>query len=89
LIEEAHRTLMPNDLLSEGLDRDIFAVHERFVVAMRSRLPGMNVQTKERYFAVLSALVSKLEAPDKNLHAILQEMMAEAGAIILQEMSAS
>jgi hypothetical protein len=80
---------MPNDLLLQGLDNDICAVHERFVAAMRSRLPTMNLQTKERYFAVLSTLVGKLETPEMNLRDILQVMMTEAGAIILQELSAS
>jgi RNA processing factor Prp31 len=80
---------MSSDLLSKGLDSDIGVVHERFVAAMASRLPNLSVETKERYFAVVSALVSKLEMPEKNLREILQEMMAEAAAIVLQEMSAA
>jgi len=80
---------MPSDLLSRALDQDISAVHRRFIAAMESRLPSMNLETKERYFAVVSILVGKLEAEDKNLREILQEMMSEAAAIILQEMSAS
>ena len=51
---------MSNDLLSKGLDSDITAVHQRFTAAMESRLPSMNLESKERYFAVLSALVNKL-----------------------------
>ena len=80
---------MANDLLSKGLDSDISTVHERFVAAMRDRLPAMSLETKERYFAVLSSLVGKLEIPEKNLRDILQEMMSEAAAIIMQEISAS
>ena len=80
---------MASDLLSKALDDDIVAVHRRFLAAMESRLPAMNLETKERYFAVLSILVGKLETQDKNLREILQEMMSEAAAIILQEMSAS
>jgi hypothetical protein len=80
---------MPNDLLSKGLDNDISAVHQRFAMAMEKRLPSMNVETKERYFAVLAALVGKLEAPEKNLRDILQEMMSETAPIILQEINAS
>jgi hypothetical protein len=80
---------MPNDLLSKGLDNDISAVHQRFATAMERRLPGMNFETKERYFAVLSALVGKLEAPEKDLREILQEMMSETAPIILQEINAS
>ena len=80
---------MMNDLLSKGLDRDILQVHHRFMAAMESRLPAMNLETKERYFALLSKLVSKLEVEEKNLREILREMMAESAAIILQEMNAS
>jgi hypothetical protein len=79
---------MPNGLFSKGLDSDISAVHRRFMEAMERRLPTMSLETKERYFAVLSALVSKLETQDKNLRQILSEIMSEAGAIILQEISA-
>jgi hypothetical protein len=46
----------------------------------------MPLEQKERYFAVLSALVGKLEAPDKPLRDILQEMMAEAATYVFQEM---
>ncbi len=74
------------ELLSRGLDNDIGMVHERFLAAMQGRLPTMGIETKERYFAILSSLVSKLESPDKPLRDILQEMMAEAGALILQEL---
>ena len=79
---------MSSELLSKGLDSDISAVHRRFMAAMESRLPTMSLETKERYFAVLSALVSKLETQEKNLRQILQEIMSESGAIILQEISA-
>jgi hypothetical protein len=78
---------MPSDLLSKALDGDIAMTHERFISAMQGRLPGMELETKERYFAVLNSLVGKLEAPEKKLGEILQEMMAEAASIILQEMN--
>jgi hypothetical protein len=80
---------MSDDLLSKGLDSDISTVHERFAAAMQSRLPKMNLETKERYFAVLSSLVNKLETPDKELRQILQEMMAEAAGYLFQEIGAS
>ncbi|MFQ5667256.1 MAG: hypothetical protein ACE5I7_12590 [Candidatus Binatia bacterium] len=80
---------MPNELLSRGLDGDISTVHERFATAMERRLPKMPLETKERYFAVLSSLVTKLETPEKNLRDILQEIMAEAAGYILQEMGAA
>jgi len=80
---------MSNDLISKGLDMDITATHGRIVEAMGKRLPTMPLETKERYFAVLSVLVAKLEEPEKHLREVLEEMMAEAGAIILQEITAS
>jgi hypothetical protein len=80
---------MTNTLLSQGLDSDISLVHRRFLAAMESRLPAMSVDSKERYFAVLSALVGKLETQEKNLREILREMMAEAATIILQEINAA
>jgi hypothetical protein len=81
--------MSPTELLSKGLDSDITAIHERFATAMENRLPGMNLETKERYFAVLSSLVNKLEIQEKNLREILQEMMSEAASIIMQEINAS
>jgi hypothetical protein len=78
---------MSSDLLSQGLDGDIAMTHERFVAAMQGRLPSMELETKERYFAVLNSLVGKLEMPEKKLQEILQEMMTEAAAIILQEIN--
>jgi hypothetical protein len=78
---------MSSDLLSKGLDSDISLTHERFIAAMQGRLPNMELETKERYFMVLNSLVSKLEMPEKKLHEVLQEMMTEAAAIILQEMN--
>ncbi len=40
----------------------------------------------ERYFAVLSKLVLKLEDPERSLGQIVNEMMAESAGIIMQEM---
>ena len=81
---------MPSsDLLSKGLDSDISATHRRFLKAMEGRLPTMSIETKERYFAVVSALVCKLEADDKSLREILQEMMSEAAGYLLQELGSA
>ena len=80
---------MSKDLISEGLDRDIADTHARFVTAMESRLPSLSIETKERYFSALNALVLKLETPDKDLREIMQEMMAEAATLMLQEMQAN
>ena len=78
---------MSSDALIAALDDDIQAIHERFLMAMTERLPRMQVETKERYFAVLSTLVSKLETADKSLHDIVQEMMSEVAGYLFEEMS--
>jgi hypothetical protein len=72
--------------LERDLERQIVATHRRFVKAMGARLGSMSVETKERYFAVLSTLVAKLETTDKPLRDVMQEMMSEAATVILQEM---
>jgi hypothetical protein len=59
--------------------------HERFVAAMHARLPTMALEQKERYFAVLSSLLPKLETHDKPLREVLQEMMTEAATHLFQE----
>ena len=64
----------------------IIATHRRFVKAMDGRLGSMSAETKERYFAVLSTLVAKLEASEKPMREVMQEMMSEAASVILQEM---
>ena len=75
--------------VQKDLDRQIAATHRRFVKAMDVRVPDLPPETKERYFAVLSMLVGKLETSDKGLKEILQEMMFEAGSVILQELQGS
>jgi hypothetical protein len=77
---------MDDRALQKDLDRQIVATHRRFVKAMDDRLGDMSVQTKERYFAVLSTLVEKLETSEKPMREIMQEMMTEAATLILQEM---
>ena len=77
---------MDERALQKDLDRQIAATHRRFVKAMDGRLGDMSVQTKERYFAVLATLVEKLEASDKPMREIMQEMMTEAASLILQEL---
>jgi len=77
------------EMLSRALDGDIAMAHERFVRAMEGRLPTLALESKERYFAVLSALVSKLETGEKSLRDVLTEMMAEAAGHLMAEMNAS
>ena len=74
--------------ISRALDGDIAMVHERFVRAMEARLPKLELTSKERYFAVLTALVAKLEMPEKSMREVLSEMMAEAGRHLMEELSA-
>ena len=78
---------MPPRALQKGLDRQIIATHRRFTKAMDGRLGSMSPETKERYFAVLSTLVDKLESIEKPMREIMQEMMSEAASLILQEMT--
>ena len=76
---------MSRSLLDTDLDRQITTTHERFVKAMTARLPDMGTDTKERYFGMLSTLVSKLEQNGKSLREVLQETMSEAASVILLE----
>jgi hypothetical protein len=71
--------------IERDLESQVRMTHDRFVAAMNARLPTMPLEQKERYFAVLSALVAKLETPPKSLREILQEMMAETAAYLFQE----
>ncbi|MCC6764172.1 MAG: hypothetical protein IT293_05865 [Deltaproteobacteria bacterium] len=77
--------------MSDDLERDlaeqIRMTHERFARAMNDRLPAMTLEQKERYFAVLSGLVGRLEDGEKGLKTILQEMMAEAAPYLFHEIN--
>ena len=70
------------------LDRQIGATHKRFLKAMEDRLGSMSPETKDAYFVILTKLVSKLEADEKPLKEIMQEMMAEAMTEVLQMIQA-
>jgi hypothetical protein len=74
---------------SRALDGDIAMAHERLIAAMENRVPHLPMETKERYFAVLSILVAKLEVPEKNLGEVLREMMVEAATHLIDEMGSS
>jgi len=69
--------------LSE-LDRQVLALHKRFVKAMDGRLAAMTPELKESYFALLAKLVTKLEVGDKALREVAQEMIAESMTEVLQ-----
>jgi hypothetical protein len=81
--------MSPSDSLSRALDGDIAITHQRFVLAMEARLPGLELASKERYFAVLTILVGKLESGEKSMREVLVEVMAEAGRHLMEEMSAA
>ena len=76
-----------SDELEKDLESQIRMTHERFSLAMAARLPAMTLEQKERYFAVLSSLVTRLEDADKPLKTILQEMMAEAAPYLFSEIN--
>ncbi len=76
-----------HELISKDTDKQIAATHRRFQRAMEARLKGMRLESKERYFAVLGALVSRLEDPGKPLRQVLQEVLMEAAPYIAQEIS--
>ncbi len=77
--------------MSDDLQRDLVdqirMTHERFAEAMNGRLPTMTLEQTERYFAVLSSLVGRLEDAEKPLKVILQEMMAEAAPYLFHEIN--
>ena len=76
------------EAIREQLGRDIEACHERFVAAMARRLPQMPLDERERYFALLSPLVGRLEETTKPLKQVFQETVTEALPILMQAMSA-
>ena len=76
-----------SDALEHDLENQIRMTHERFALAMNERLAAMTLEQKERYFAVLSSLVSRLEDAAKPLKTILQEMMAEAAPYLFREIN--
>jgi hypothetical protein len=78
----------PSDI-NRALDKDIALAHKRFVKAMEARLPSITLESKERYFAVLSLLTAKLEDPGKNLRDILNELMVEAAGHLMAELSST
>lgn len=76
-------------LIEQDLDKQILATQQRFQKVMKARLAKMTLETKERYFAVLSLLVAKLEDPDKPLREVLQDVVIESAPYIAQELSGS
>jgi hypothetical protein len=77
------------DAIREQLGRDILATQERFNAAMACRLPQMSREERERYFALLSVLVTRLEDLGKPLRQVFQETASEVLPILMQELSSS
>jgi hypothetical protein len=80
-------TVADTNLIVQDLDKQIIATQHRFQRAMRARLAHMTPESKERYFAVLSLLVTKLEDPNKPLREVLQDVVIESAPYIAQELS--
>jgi hypothetical protein len=77
------------DLLSKDMEKQIAITHKRFVKAMEARFPAMSLDSKERYFAVLSLLVTKLEETERPLREVLQDVVIESAPYIAQELRES
>ena len=75
------------DLIIQDLDKQILATHKRFQKAMEERLAHMTLESKERYFAMLSLLVHELEEHEKPLREVLKDVMIAAAPHIAQELS--
>jgi hypothetical protein len=75
-----------DETLRYALEADIRMTQERFCAAMDARLASIEAESLERYFAVLSNLVLKLEDPAKTLGEVMHEMVAESAGMIMQEM---
>ena len=77
------------DPVLADLGRQIVDVHDRFTEVMRARLPGMDREQRERYLALVSMLVGKLEDGRKSMKQVLQEMVGEALPLVMSELSGS
>ncbi len=74
-------------LITQDLDKQIIIAQQRFQKAMKARLRHMSLDSKERYYAVLSLLVTRLEVSHKPLREVLQEVVIESAPYIAQELS--
>lgn len=74
------------DLVEKDLEKQIVATQKRFQKVMQARLAYMSVSSKERYFAVLSLLVTKLEDLEKPLRDVLQDVLIESAPYIADEL---
>lgn len=75
------------DPIAEDLGRQIMDTHERLNAAIRDRLPNIDREGRERYLALLSVAVGKLEERDKSMREVLQAIVAEALPMVMAELS--
>jgi hypothetical protein len=75
-----------SDLIEKDLEKQITATQKRFQKAMHARLAYMSLPSKERYFAVLSLLVTQLEDVEKPLREVLQDVLIESAPYIADEL---
>jgi hypothetical protein len=61
--------------------------HEIFVELMDRRLPELEAEDLERYFAALSRFLGMLEDDEKELRQAAREMAAEAMTLLLDELA--
>lgn len=73
--------------LKEHICQQLIDTHARFSQLMEARMAAAEVDEVERYFALLSNLVSKLEDEGLTLRDIMAEMVAEALPLVMAELS--
>ncbi len=61
--------------------------HLRLGELMDKRLGSSDVDDLEKYFAVLSRLIGKLEEPEKPLKVVAREMVSETAATVISELA--
>jgi len=73
--------------LKQHICEQLSETHGRFSELMESRMARAELAEVERYFALLSNLVVKLEDADLTLRDIMAEMVAEALPIVMAELA--
>ncbi len=66
---------------------EISRMHGHFVSLMDERLREVEVDDLERYFALMSNLVAKLEQRDKPLREAARELVAESASWVMAELA--
>lgn len=75
-----------SDPISDDLDRQIAMTHQRLTECVEARLPNLSLETKERYFTLLSLLVTKLTDVERPLRDVLREVAPEVAGIVFLEL---